>query len=187
MNASHSEYPLQRRFLIIPLFPQPVLTHWQSGTVMAGMEVVYWHNSMELITLKRIYLKNRNRLTDLENEFMVTRGKGGWGRGIDWEFGIDMYTLLYFKLITRASLVAQWLRICLSMQGTWLRALVQEDPTCHRATKPVRHNYWACTLEPASHNYWAHVLQLLKPACLEPVLRNKRGHHNKKPVHSNEE
>ena len=34
----------------------------------------------------------RNRLTDLENELMVTRGDG-WGGGIDWEFWIDMYTL----------------------------------------------------------------------------------------------
>ena len=40
----------------------------------------------------------------------------------------------------RAS-VAQWLRIRLPMQGTWVRALVWEDPTCHRATKPVSHNY----------------------------------------------
>ena len=39
------------------------------------------------------------------------------------------------------SLVAQWLRLCLPMQGTQVRALVWEDPTCHRATKPVRHNY----------------------------------------------
>ena len=27
-------------------------------------------------------------------------------------------------------LVAQWLRICLPMQGTWVRALVREDSTC---------------------------------------------------------
>ena len=39
------------------------------------------------------------------------------------------------------SLVAQWLRIHLLMQGTWVRALVQEDPTCRGATKPVSHNY----------------------------------------------
>ena len=53
----------------------------------------------------------------------------------------------------RTSLVAQWLRISLPMQGTWVRALVREDPTCHRATKPVHHNYGACALEPVSHNY----------------------------------
>ena len=40
-----------------------------------------------------------------------------------------------------ASLVAQWLRIRLPMQGTRVRALVREDPTCRGATKPVRHNY----------------------------------------------
>ena len=43
------------------------------------------------------------------------------------------------------------------MQGTRVRALVQEDPTCCRATKPVHHNYWACALEPVSHNYWARI------------------------------
>ena len=40
-----------------------------------------------------------------------------------------------------ASLVAQWLRICLLMQGTRVRALVWEDPTCHGATGPVSHSY----------------------------------------------
>ena len=40
-----------------------------------------------------------------------------------------------------ASLVAQWLRICLPMQGTRVRALVWEDPTCSGATGPVSHNY----------------------------------------------
>ena len=51
------------------------------------------------------------------------------------------------------SLVAQGLRVRLPMQGTRVRALVREDPTRRRATKPVRHNYGACALEPASHNY----------------------------------
>ena len=81
----------------------------------------------------------------------------------------------------RASLVAQWLRICLPMQGTWVRVLLREDPTCCGATKPVRHNYWACTLEPASHNYWARMPQLLKPARLESVLCNKRSHPMRSP------
>ena len=29
--------------------------------------------------------------------------------------------------------------------------------------------------------------QLLKPACLEPTLNNKRSHRNEKPAHRNEE
>ena len=41
---------------------------------------------------------------------------------------------------TGASLVAQWLRICLLMQGTRVRALVWEDPTCHGAAGPVSHD-----------------------------------------------
>ena len=38
-----------------------------------------------------------------------------------------------------ASLVVQWLRIYLPMQG--LDLLVQEDLTCPRATKPMCHKY----------------------------------------------
>ena len=73
------------------------------------------------------------------------------------------------------SLVAQWLRIRLPMQGTRIQAPVREDPTCCRATEPVR------------HNYWAHVPQLPKPVNLEPVLCNKRSRRNEKPAHRNEE
>ena len=38
------------------------------------------------------------------------------------------------------SLVGQQLRVRLPMQGTRVRCLVREDPTCHGATRPVRHN-----------------------------------------------
>ena len=31
------------------------------------------------------------------------------------------------------------------------------------------------------------MLQLLKPTCLEPVLHNKRSHHNEKHAHRNKE
>ena len=87
--------------------------------------------------------------------------------------GVEQGNCSSVKLKLRASQVAQWLRICLPMRGTRVRALAREDPTCCGATKPV------------SHNYWAHVPQLLRPGRLEPVLRNKRG-HNEKPVHCNE-
>ena len=40
-----------------------------------------------------------------------------------------------------ASLVAHWLRICLPMQGTRVRALVWEDPTCRGAAGPVSLSY----------------------------------------------
>ena len=75
---------------------------------------------------------------------------------------------------TGTSLVAQWLRIRLPMQGTQVRALVPEDPTCHGAARPVYHNYWACVLQPTSHNYWAHVPQL-KPVRLEPCSATREA------------
>ena len=43
------------------------------------------------------------------------------------------------------------------MEGTRVRAVVQEDPTCRGAAKPVHNSYWAYALEPAIHNYWAQV------------------------------
>ena len=40
-----------------------------------------------------------------------------------------------------ASLVLQWLKICLPIQGTPVQSLVREDPTCLKATKPRHDNY----------------------------------------------
>ena len=113
--------------------------------------------------------------------------KDVWGKRALFDEGQEYLVILGEKLYGRTSPVVQWLRIHLPMQGTWVRALVWEDPTCHRATKPVHNNYWACALEPVNHNYWAHVPQLLKPVPLEPVLRNKRSHCNEKPAHRNED
>ena len=45
------------------------------------------------------------------------------------------------KNLPTGLLVAHWLRICLPMQGTRVRSLVQEDPACRGATKPMHHNY----------------------------------------------
>ena len=41
-------------------------------------------------TYKWTYIQSRNRVTDIENKLMVTRGLR---RGINWETGIDIYTL----------------------------------------------------------------------------------------------
>ena len=60
-----------------------------------------------------------------------------------------------FRNKARAPLVVQWLRIHLAIHGTLVRCLIHEDPTCHRTTRPLCHNYWAYALEPVSHNYWS--------------------------------
>ena len=41
------------------------------------------------------------------------------------------------------SLVVQWLRIYLPKQGTQVQSLVQEDPTCFRAIKPMHLSNWS--------------------------------------------
>ena len=62
-----------------------------------------------------------------------------------------------------ASQVVQWSRVCLATQRTPVPFLIWEDPTCLRATKPMR------------HNYWAGMLQLLKPPHQTPRPHNWRS------------
>ena len=53
-------------------------------------------------------LLGRNRDTDVENKRMDTKGgKQGWGDGggMNWEIGIDMYTLICIKWITNKNLL----------------------------------------------------------------------------------
>ena len=111
--------------------------------------------------------RGRNWFEDTEGNF--------WGYGSFVSFTEELTGDTSSKLKVGASLVVQWLRIRPPMQETRVQALVQEDPTCRGATKPVRHSYWACALEPASHNYWARAPQLLKPARLEPVLPTREA------------
>ena len=42
-----------------------------------------------------MYIQNRNRLKDTENKLMVTKGE--MGGGLNYEFWINRYTLLYIK------------------------------------------------------------------------------------------
>ena len=53
----------------------------------------------------QLNLQNRNRITDLENKLMVTKGERLAGGCINWEFGIDIYILLYLKWMTNKDLL----------------------------------------------------------------------------------
>ena len=50
----------------------------------------------------------------------------------------------------------------------------------------ARNSYAHAPQLPSLHSR-ARKPQLLKPACLEPMLCNKRNHYNEKPAHHNEE
>ena len=66
-------------------------------------------------------------------------------------------------VVLQTSLVVQWLRAHMPMQGTQVWSLVREDPTCQGAPKSVHHSSWAFT-----------------PECM---LLNKRGHCSETPEH----
>ena len=82
-----------------------------------------------------------------EDEGCLAEAVAGLDLGFGVLFTLQQNLMFYFfdyivlKTHFGASLVAQWLRIRLPVQGTRVRALVQEDPACRGATKPVRHNY----------------------------------------------
>ena len=49
-------------------------------------------------------LQNRNTLTDFKDKLMGTKGER-WENGINKEFGINIYTLLYIKQIINKDLL----------------------------------------------------------------------------------
>ena len=72
---------------------------------------------------------------------MGQKGRAGNGESLkNLKQSSTMGGLCFVKTALGASLVAQWLRICLLMQETRVRALVWEDPTCHGAAGPVSHS-----------------------------------------------
>ena len=84
-----------------------------------------------------------------------------------------------------------------SARDTPVLSLVQEDSTCHRATKPVCHSYWAYALELRNYSYWVHALKLDEPLLAatrenlhsdedpaEPKNKNEKQSHGIKCVHS---
>ena len=88
--------------------------------------------------------KTPNSQSSLEGKQRSWRNQTPWLQTILQSYSNQDNMVLAQKQKHRASLVAQWLRICLPMQGTWVQTLVWEDLTCRRAAGPVSHNYWAC-------------------------------------------
>ena len=56
------------------------------------------------IWYKWTYVQNRNRLTDIENKLIVTKGERG-GNVMDWEFDVSRCKLLYVKEINSKTLL----------------------------------------------------------------------------------
>ena len=132
-----------------------------------------------------------------------------WGRNI---FKVSSSIFLVFRrnqiLVSRASLVAQWLGVRLPMQGMRVWALVREDPTCHGAlspcattTEPVLWSPRATTTEPALWSPQATTAEACVPGARAPQQGrplqweartpqpgvSPTPHNWRKPVHSNKD
>ena len=70
------------------------------------------------------------------------------------------------------SLMVQWLRICLPVQGTWVRSLVQKDPTCCRAPTPAHRLHWGCTPETLALQWEKPLNEKLHSTTAQPTHRN---------------
>ena len=92
-----------------------------------------------------------------------------------WDLGLGSWNHKANFVKTGAKFGLPWLpsgkEFCLPVKGTQFQPLIQEDSTCHGATKPV------------DHNYWAHLLLWLMPPHPTAQDLQKRSHHNEKPTH----
>ena len=89
-------------------------TMWNHSYVESNFKK--WH--------KWTYLQNKNRLTEIENKTMVTKG-GVWRRWINQEFGINTLTLLYSS-IGVCCVLCLVTQSCLTLCNPIARLLCQE-------------------------------------------------------------
>ena len=143
-----------------------VSTAWPSAKTFDQVLTSRWHHSIKrrayssLNPFPKVVYTSWAKLYDTEK-------LGGFFHYCRLEYFI---LLKKYKYVT--SLVAQWLRICLPMKGTQVQSLVQEDPTCRGAAKPVRHNYWAHAQQLLNPGYSRACVPQLEKACTQQQRPN---------------
>ena len=86
-------------------------------------------------------VKDHPKLAEQVQKTIKLRRMEGSERSWLWQNLETIHKYFPTEEVLRTSLVVQWLRMCLPMQRSQVGSLVQEDPICYRASKPVHHNY----------------------------------------------
>ena len=89
------------------------------------------------------------------------------------------FLLRFFFFLIGTSLVVQCLRIHLPIWETWVQSLVQENSTCHRATKPMCHNYWAHALQQEKLSGMRNPQSATKSSLYSPQLEKAYMQHGR--------
>ena len=106
--------------------------------------IVTFFTTAEAMATQRICMKMQipELPEDLLNEKIQDEGSN---QHFNTLFGLFLSTVEFgshfLKSFLGISLVVQWLRIHLPMQGTVVQSLIWEAPTCHMPTKAMHHNY----------------------------------------------
>ena len=115
----------------------------QDWATFTSLHIIQYRNNLHFTSVNSKGKLLKNKLNDTRKKQPDTPRK--WDILQDNRLGAS-------KVSVGASLVVQWLRIHLSMQGVQVRSLLWGDSTYRGPIKPVNHNYWAHSLEPKFHN-----------------------------------
>ena len=147
-----------------------MLTNWNTAnicldTARRGKEKLYV--SFETLILQKCQYSLYRACS--KTKLIFDKG----GRNVQWrkdslfnKWCWENWTATCKRMKLGASLVAQWLRVRLPMQGTRVRDPVREDPTCRGAAEPVSHGRWAC----ASGQQWEACIPQKKPTTTKKNL-----------------
>ena len=97
-------------------------------------------SSTECFGRERGIKKSRASSSTPERQPQKGRGAAAW-HTVGASYFLNDFHVVVIKRKVRASLVGQWIRIHLAMQGTPVQSMVPEDPICRGAAKPMCHNY----------------------------------------------
>ena len=125
-------------------------------------DTICYHLYVEcIIQHKWTYQQNRNRLTDLENRFVIARKHRGWS-GMNWEFGVGRCKLLHLEWISN--------EVPLYITGNYIQSLeIDNDRRCYKKRNTHTHTHTHTHTRTHTHD-WVTLQQKLAQHCKSTIL-----------------